>query len=305
MKMKIVILSRGPQLYSTQSLLRAGMRRGHQIRIIDHVLCDFMIEKGQMSVYHNGFLIDQPDAIIPRIGSSVTAKGAAVISQFEAMNRITTVRSMALLQARDKLRSLQKLASCGIGIPATAYLNDTENIRTIIDRLGGLPVVIKLLESTHGIGVILAESFKSAESTVEAFQKLKERVIIQEFIEEAKGADIRALVVAGEVVAAMKRQAQAGEFRSNLHRGASSTPVKLTAQEKEVVLRSTKIMGLDIAGVDILRSSRGPLIMEINASPGLEGIETTTRIDVSSKIIHYLEKRFRFQQDQIKSNKIR
>lgn len=299
MKMKIIILSRGPQLYSTQSLLRAGMRRGHQIRIVDHVLCDFMIEKGRMSVYHNGFLLDQPDAIIPRIGSSVTAKGAAVISQFEAMNRITTVRSMALLQARDKLRSLQKLASCGIAIPATAYLNDTQNIRTIIDRLGGLPVVIKLLESTHGIGVILAETFKSAEATVEAFQKLKERVIIQEFIEEAKGADIRALVVAGEVVAAMKRQAQAGEFRSNLHRGASANAVTLTAQEKDVVLRSTKIMGLDIAGVDILRSSRGPLIMEINASPGLEGIETTTGIDVSGKIIRYLEKRYRFQQEQI------
>lgn len=274
------------------------------MRIVDHVLCDFMIEKGRLSVYYDGFLIDQPDAIIPRIGSSVTAKGAAVISQFEAMNRITTVRSMALLQARDKLRSLQKLASYGVGVPATAYLNDNENIRTIINRLGGLPVVIKLLESTHGVGVILAETFSSAESTLEAFQKLKERVILQEFIQEAKGTDVRALVVAGEVVAAMKRQAPEGEFRSNLHRGASARPVELTAHERDVVLRATKIMGLDIAGVDLLRSSRGPLIMEINASPGLEGIETTTRIDVAGKIIRYLEQRYQFQQDQIKSKKI-
>lgn len=297
--MKIIILSRGPQLYSTQSLLRAGMRRGHQMRVIDHVLCDFMIEKNRMSVYHDGFIIDRPDAIIPRIGSSVTAKGAAVISQFEAMNMITTARSMALLQARDKLRSLQKLASYGIDIPSTAYLNDTQNIRSIINRLGGLPIVIKLLESTHGIGVILAETYTSAESTIEAFQKLKERVIIQEFIEESKGADIRALVVAGEVVAAMKRQAKAGEFRSNLHRGASATPVNLSAKEKEIVLRSTKIMGLDIAGVDLLRSSRGPLVMEINASPGLEGIETITGIDVSGKIIRYLEARYRLKKEQI------
>lgn len=303
--MKIIILSRGPQLYSTQSLLRAGMRRGHQIRVVDHVLCDFLIEKGRMAVYHNGYLLDRPDAIIPRIGSSVTAKGAAVISQFEAMNRITTVRSTALLQARDKLRSLQKLASCGISVPATAYLSDSENIRSIIDQLGGLPVVIKLLESTHGVGVILAETFTNAEATIEAFQKLKERVIVQEFIKESKGADVRALVVAGQVVAAMKRQAQAGEFRSNLHRGASATPVELTAKETDVVLRATKIMGLDIAGVDLLRSNRGPLIMEINASPGLEGIETTTRIDVAGKIIRYLEQRYRFQQDQIKSKKLR
>lgn len=277
------------------------MRRGHQMRIIDHVNCHFVIKKNQMSIYHDGFLIDTPDAIIPRIGSSVTAKGAAVIAQFEAMNLITTVRSMALLQARDKLRCLQKLASCGIDVPTTAYINDNENLVTVINQLGGMPVVIKLLESTHGVGVILAETLKSAESTIEAFQKLRERVIIQEFIEEAKGADVRVLVVAGQVVAAMKRQAKPGEFRSNLHRGASAEMVRLTEQEKEVVLRSTKVMGLDIAGVDILRSKRGPLVMEINASPGLEGIETITRVDVAGKIIRYIETRHRINNEHQKA----
>lgn len=301
--MRIVILSRGPQLYSTQSLFRAGMRRGHQMRIIDHTQCQFLIEKNKLVVYHEGFVINRPDAIIPRIGSSVTSIGASVISQFEAMNLITTVRSTALLQARDKLRSLQKLASCGIDVPATVYLNDAIHLSQVIDRVGGLPVVIKLLESTHGIGVLLAESLKSAESTIEAFQKLKERVIIQEFIKEAGGADIRALVVAGKVVAAMKRQAKAGEFRSNLHRGASSTAVILSAREEEIVIRATRIMGLDIAGVDLLQSERGPLVMEINASPGLEGIENTTGVDVSGSIIRFIEKRYRLQREEYRKNK--
>lgn len=289
--MKIVILSRGPQLYSTQSLLRAGMRRGHQVRIIDHVNCQFSIQKGQMSVLHNGFPIDPPDAIIPRIGSSVTAKGAAVIAQFEAMGIQTTVDSMALLRARDKLRCLQALAAQGVDVPKTAYLNDTQYLPTIIRQLGGLPIVIKLLESTHGVGVILAENLKSAESTIEVFQQLNERVLLQEYIEESKGADIRVLVVAGRVIAAMKRQAQPGEFRSNLHRGASAEAIRITEQEKQLVIKATQIMGLKIAGVDLLRSHRGPLVMEINASPGLEGIETITRIDVAGEIIRYLERR--------------
>lgn len=301
--MKIVILSRGPQLYSTQSLLRAGMRRGHQVRIIDHVNCHFTIQKGRMSVYHDGFLVDQPDAIIPRIGSSVTAKGAAVIAQFEAMKVITAVRSMPLLQARDKLRCLQKLAASGVDVPKTAYLNNNEHLSTVIDQLGGLPVVIKLLESTHGVGVILAETLKTAESTIEVFQKLRERVLIQEFIEESRGADIRVLVIAGKVVAAMKRQAKAGEFRSNLHRGASAEAIRITDEEKRLVLQATKIMGLDIAGVDLLRSRRGPLVMEINASPGLEGIETITKVDVAGSIIRYLENKHRLKIEQ--ANQIR
>lgn len=295
--MKIIILSRGPQLYSTQSLQRAGMRRGHQVRILDHVNCHFTIQKGRMSIYHDGFLVHQPDAIIPRIGSSVTAKGAAVIAQFEAMNTITTVRSMALLQARDKLRCLQKLASFGIEVPKTAYLHDNAHLPSVIQQLGGLPLVIKLLESTHGVGVILAETLQTAESTIEVFQKLRERVLLQEFIEESNGADIRVLVVAGKVVAAMKRQAQAGEFRSNLHRGASAEAVRITEEEKEVVVRATKIMGLEIAGVDLLRSHRGPLVMEINASPGLEGIETITGVDVAGKVIRYLENRYRLKKE--------
>lgn len=252
-----------------------------------------------MSIYHDGFLVDTPDAIIPRIGSSVTAKGAAVIAQFEAMNMITTVRSMALLQARDKLHCLQKLAAHGIDVPNTSYVNDNAHLVTVINQLGGLPVVIKLLESTHGVGVILAETLKSAESTIEAFQKLRERVIIQEFIEEANGADIRVLVVAGRVVAAMKRQARPGEFRSNLHRGASAEPIRITEEEKEIVLKATKVMGLDIAGVDLLRSDRGPLVMEINASPGLEGIETITNVDVSGKIMRFLEDRYRLRKSKV------
>lgn len=295
--MKIVILSRGPQLYSTQSLFRAALRRGHQSRIVDHTRCHLLVEKGKMTIYHDGFVVDQPDAIIPRIGTSVTARGAAVISQFESLDLITTVGSSPLIQARDKLKTLQKMAGNGIDVPGTAYLSSNENLLSVIDRLGGFPVVIKLLEGTHGIGVILAETLKSAEATIEAFQKLKERVIIQEFIAEARGADIRAIVIAGQVVASMKRQAKAGEFRSNLHRGATATPVQLTKQEEEIVIKATKVMGLEIAGVDLLRSERGPLIMEINASPGLEGIETTTGTDVAGKIIKFLERRFRMQKE--------
>ncbi|MEO0340726.1 MAG: RimK family alpha-L-glutamate ligase [Bacteroidota bacterium] len=299
--MKIIILSRGPQLYSTQSIFRAALRRGHQVRIVDHTRCHLLVENRKLTVYHDGFVVDQPDAIIPRIGSSVTARGAAVISQFESANLITTVESTALLQARDKLKTLQKMAGSGIDVPGTAYLSSNENLLAVIDRLGGFPVVIKLLEGTHGIGVILAETLKSAEATIEAFQKLKERVIIQEFIAEAKGADIRAIVIAGKVVASMKRQAKAGEFRSNLHRGATATPTRLTKAEEETVVKATQLMGLDIAGVDLLRSARGPLIMEINASPGLEGIENTTGVDVAGKIIRFLEARYRMKKERGRS----
>ncbi|MEZ5042592.1 MAG: RimK family alpha-L-glutamate ligase [Saprospiraceae bacterium] len=289
--MDIAILSRGPQLYSTQSLYRAGRARGHNMYVIDHTLCNLVIEAGQPQIYYEGRPIRTFDAVIPRIGASVTEQGAAVISQFELMNVFTAVRSNALRLSRDKLRCLQELLRQNLDTPKTAALGLNMNLWPAINAIGGFPVVIKLLEGTHGIGVILCETIQQAESTVEAFQRLKERVILQEFIHEAEGADIRAFIVAGEVVAVMKRQAKEGEFRSNLHRGASAVTDHLTPIETNIVCRAAKAMGLSVAGVDLLRSNRGPLIMEVNASPGLEGIETVTGINVAAKIMALIEQK--------------
>lgn len=289
--MDIAILSRGPQLYSTQSLYRAGRARGHNMYVIDHTLCNLVIEAGQPQIYYEGRPIRTFDAVIPRIGASVTEQGAAVISQFELMNVFTVVRSNALRLSRDKLRCLQELLKQNLDIPKTAALGLNMNLWPAINAIGGFPVVIKLLEGTHGIGVILCETIQQTESTVEAFQRLKERVILQEFIQEAEGADIRAFIVAGEVVAVMKRQAKEGEFRSNLHRGASAATDQLTPIETNIVCRAAKAMGLSVAGVDLLRSNRGPLIMEVNASPGLEGIETVTGLNVAAKIMALIEQK--------------
>lgn len=288
--MKIAILSRGPQLYSTQSLVRAGMKRGHAMHIVDHTRCTLAVGRGRPRIYYNDYPLERFDAVIPRIGASVTLQGASVISHFEMMQSFTVARSEALLQSRDKLRCLQKLARCGIEVPRTVLAAAGQDLMPLLSELGGLPVVVKLLESTHGNGVLLAESYRAAESMIEAFQRLGERIIIQEFIREAKGADIRALVVAGEVVAAMKRQARSGEFRSNLHRGASAEVANLSDEEMEVVRKSVKMLGLDVAGVDFLRSRRGPLVMEVNASPGLEGIEGVTGVDVAGKVIEFIER---------------
>ncbi len=289
--MKIGILSRGPQLYSTRSLLRAGIRHGHNIRVIDYTRCNVIFERGTTRIEYDYTTLKNFDAIIPRIGASVTAQGAAVINGFEMMNVFSTARSEALLLSRNKLRSLQKLARCGVDIPKTYFPSPGQDVEQMIDCLGGMPLVIKLLESTHGAGVILSESRANLEATMEAFQRLKSPVIVQEYIREAKGSDIRVILVAGEIIAVMRRQAQEGEFRSNLHRGASAETIELTDEEEKIVKSAVRIMGLDVAGVDLLRSVRGPLIMEVNASPGLEGIETTTGIDVSSQIIHFIEKR--------------
>lgn len=291
--MNITILSRGPTLYSTQSLVRACQRRGHHAMVIDHAQCDLLIEKGLPQIYYEGRRLYNIDAVIPRIGASITTRGAAVINQFEMMQIFTTLQSEALLLTRDKLKCLQKLSSVGIDIPKTAFANTTPNLNKLIAAVGGVPVVIKLVESTHGTGVILADSKIAAKSTIETLLKLKERVLIQEFIKEADGADIRALVVGNRVVGSMIRKAQEGEFRSNLHRGASSKIVRLTEKEEKVALHATKVMGLNIAGVDILRSKRGPLIMEVNASPGLEGIETTTGVDIAGEIINFVEKNYK------------
>jgi len=289
--MNIAILSRGSQLYSTQSLYRAGFRRVHHMQVIDHQRCNLLIEKNIPQVYYEGSPLLAIDAVIPRIGASVTSYGAAVIKQFEMMDVFTSARSEALLQSRDKFRCLQRLFVCGLDVPKTFICRNVEDLPKLIDKLGGAPVIVKLLESTHGIGVVLAENKKTAISIVEAFSKTNQRVIVQEFIEEAKGADIRAFVVGGRVVAAMKRQATDGEFRSNLHRGATAFPVQLNEEEQRMVTKATRVMGLDVAGVDLLRSKRGMLVLEVNASPGLEGIEGTTGVNIAGAIIDFVARR--------------
>ncbi|MBK6947875.1 MAG: RimK family alpha-L-glutamate ligase [Haliscomenobacter sp.] len=289
--MNIAILSRGPQLYSTQSLFRAGLLRGHSMQIIDHTQCVLGMENGKFEVYHGDLPLSSLDAVIPRIGTSVTQEGISLISHLELMNVFTSTRSQGLWQARDKLRALQRLQGYGIEIPNTFFPSEGTPLGPIVERPGGLPVVIKMIESTHGIGVMLAETMQNAQSTLDAFHRLNTRVVLQEFIREVSGTDIRALVVNGKPVAAMKRIAQEGEFRSNLHRGGRAISVKLTEKERSVVIKAARIMGLDVAGVDLLRSNRGPLVMEVNASPGLEGIETTTGVDVAGRIIQFIERK--------------
>lgn len=287
--MKIAILSRGPQLYSTQSLIRAGIKKGHEMHVVDHTRCSLVLERDRPRILYQGYRLERFDAVIPRIGASVTSIGASVISQFENMNVFVAANAAALIEARDKLRCLHRLSQHGIQIPKTVFIASGQNMQAAVSQLGGLPVVVKLLEGTHGIGVILAETFRTVESTVEAFQRLNNRVMLQEFIREAKGRDVRVLVVNNQVVAAMERQARSGEFRSNLHRGGSARQVKLTPEERELAVKVVQIMGLHVGGVDFLRSERGPLIMEVNASPGLEGIETVTGINVAGRIIQFIE----------------
>jgi ribosomal protein S6--L-glutamate ligase len=288
--LNIALLSRGPGLYSTQSLFRAARNRGHYVRVIDHGQVSLLIEQGIPQVVYEGGRLVGMDAVIPRIGASVTDYGAAVIRQFELMGVYTATRSEALIMARDKLKCLQILSAGHIAVPKTVIAGMPEAVPRLIDLLGGTPIVVKMLESTHGVGVVLAESRNTAISIIEAFTKLGQPVILQEFIEEAAGSDIRAFVVGRRVVAAMLRQAQEGEFRSNLHRGATATQVELTPEEVKIVVESARLMNLEVAGVDILRSKRGPLVMEVNASPGLEGIETTTKVDIAGAIIENLER---------------
>jgi ribosomal protein S6--L-glutamate ligase len=288
--MKIAILSRNPNLYSTKRLVEAGKQRGHEMVILDHQKCVLAIEKGRPHVYHKGEEVTGINAVIPRIGASVTFYGAAVVRQFEMMKIFSAVESQALVRSRDKLRSLQLLSRAGIGMPKTAFASEAKNINNLIEIVGGTPVVIKLLEGTQGIGVILAETHKSAKSMIEAFMDLEANILIQEFIKEAGGADVRAFVVDGKIVGAMKRQGAPGEFRSNLHRGGSAQVIELSNEEKHTAIKSAKKLGLAIAGVDMLQSARGPLVMEVNSSPGLEGIEGATKEDIAGKIIEYVER---------------
>lgn len=287
--MKIAVLSRNPKLYSTRRLLEAIEQRGHEGLIIDHLKCDIVIDNDGPSLYYQGEKVKDIDAIIPRIGASVTFYGTAVVRQFEMMKVFSAVSSLAITRSRDKLRSLQILSRSGIGMPKTAFTNFSKHENNTLELVGNAPVVIKLLEGTQGLGVVLAESKKAATSVVEAFEGLKARVILQEFIEESGGADIRAFVVNGEVVGAMKRQGKEGEFRSNLHRGGSANIIKLKRAEKAAALKAAEAMGLKIAGVDMLQSKRGPLILEVNSSPGLEGIENATGVDIAGKIVEYIE----------------
>jgi len=288
--MKIAVLSRNPKLYSTRRLVEAGEERGHEIRVIDHMLCYMTIASQRPTIHYKGEELTSFDAIIPRIGASVTFFGTAVVRQFEMMGVYSVNESVAISRSRDKLRSLQLLARKGIGMPVTGFAHSTKYTNDLIDMAGGAPVVIKLLEGTQGIGVVLAETSKAAESVIEAFRGLRENILVQEFIKEAGGADIRCLVIGDKVVAAMKRQGKEGEFRSNLHRGGSATIVKLTPEERSTAVRAARIMGLNVAGVDLLRSNHGPVVMEVNSSPGLEGIEKATEKNVAGQIIQFIEK---------------
>lgn len=288
--MKIAVLSRNSDLYSTRRLVEAGRERGHELHIIDHLKCNIEIEKGDPSLYYGDAYLEDFHAVIPRIGASVTFYGTAVVRQFEMMGVFTVASSRGIVHSRDKLRCLQVLSREGIGLPKTIFTNYSKNVEHVVESAGGAPVVLKLLEGTQGLGVVLAENENAAQSVLEAFNGLKARVIVQEFIKEAKGADIRAFVVDGEVVGAMKRQGKPGEFRSNLHRGGSSRIIELTEEEKETAILAAGTLGLAVAGVDLLQSGRGPLVLEVNSSPGLEGIEKTTGTDIAGKIIEYIER---------------
>lgn len=288
--MNIVILSRNPYLYSTKRLVEAAKKRKHTVEVIDPLKCEIIIEKKNPAVLYKGKPLENIDAIIPRIGASVTFYGTAVVRQFEMMKIFSTVESQALVRSRDKLRSLQVLSRSGLGMPKTVFSNYTKDVAEVIAYVGGAPLVIKLLEGTQGLGVVLAETNNAAESVLEAFNGLQARVIVQEFIKESKGADIRVFVVDGNVVGAMKRQGKEGEFRSNLHRGGTANVIELTDEEENAALRAAKSLGLGICGVDMLQSARGPLILEVNSSPGLEGIEAATKKDIAKTIIRYIER---------------
>ena len=259
--MKIAILSRNPSLYSTRRLVEAAEKRGHQTQVIDHTKCNIEVEQSGPSLFYGDEYLKGFDAVIPRIGSSVTFYGTAVVRQFEMMNVFSAVSSSGIIHSRDKLRCLQVLSREGLGLPKTVFTNYSKNVEHVVQSAGGAPVVLKLLEGTQGLGVVLAENQNAAQSVLEAFNGLKARVIVQEFIKEAKGADIRAFVVDGEVVGAMKRQGKPGEFRSNLHRGGSSRVIELTEEEKDTAIRAASAVGLGIAGVDLLQSERGPLVL--------------------------------------------
>jgi len=286
--MKIAILSRGPKLYSTRRLREAALARGHEPLVVDYLRCYMNIATHRPRVIYNGEPLEV-DAVIPRIGASKTFYGTAVVRQFEMMGVFPLNESQAIVRSRDKLRCMQLLSRRGIGLPVTGFAHSTKDVEGVIDSVGGAPVVVKLLEGTQGIGVVLCETRNAASSVIEAFRGLDANILVQEFIKEAGGADIRAFVVGNKVVATMLRQGAPGEFRSNLHRGGSANKIKITPEERSTAVRSAKAMGLRVCGVDMLRSNHGPVVMEVNSSPGLEGIEQATGLDVANSIIRYIE----------------
>ena len=289
--MKIAILSQDASLYSTRRLKEAGEARGHEMRVINYLRCYMNITSHKPSVIYQGKPLENFDAIIPRIGASRTFYGTAVVRQFEVRSVFSANESQAISRSRDKLRCLQILARAGIGLPVTGFAHATQDIDGLIETVGGAPLVIKLLEGTQGIGVVLTETHQAAKSVIEAFRGLDANILVQEFIKEAGGADLRCFVIGDKVVASMKRQGAPGEFRSNLHRGGKAEKIKLTPEERSTAVRSAKAMGLRVAGVDLLRSNHGPVVMEVNSSPGIEGIEAATEVDVAGKIIEFLEKK--------------
>ncbi len=288
--MKIGILSRGPKLYSTRRLVEAAKQRDHEVQVVNPLRCYMNITSQKPQIHYQGSELERFDAVIPRIGASVTFYATAVLRQFEMMGVYPLNESVAISRSRDKLRSLQLLSRKGIGLPVTGFANHADDIDDLLTMVGGAPLVIKLLEGTQGKGVVLAETKKAAESVIDAFSGLRANILIQEFIKEAGGADLRCLVIGDKVVAAMKRTAKEGEFRSNLHRGGSAELGKLTPMERQTAVRASNVMGLNLSGVDILRANHGPVVLEVNSSPGLEGIETATGKDIAGMIIEYIEK---------------
>jgi len=284
--MTVYILSRNPNLYSTKRLVEAGEAKGWKIRVIDYLMCTIEIIKDELAVIYKGELLPVPDAIVPRIGASRTFFGTAMVRHFEIMGAFSVAGNLAIARSRDKLRSLQVLSRQGVDMPKTVFASNKANAKDVIKLSGGTPLVLKILEGTQGVGVVLAETQKAAQSVLDAFYGMDVNLLVQEFIKEAGGADIRALVVNGEVVGAMKRQGAEGDFRSNLHQGGSATAYKLNRKEKSMALAAAKAMGLGVCGVDMIPSKRGPLVMEVNSSPGLEA----TGVDIAGKIMNYIEK---------------
>jgi ribosomal protein S6--L-glutamate ligase len=288
--MRIAILSRRPELYSTRALVEAGQKRGHEVRVFDTLQFDLCIRRRKPELLYQGEPVGHVDAVIPRVGASITFYGLAVVRQFEMMGVYCLNESQAIARSRDKLRSLQLLCRHDIGVPPTVFTRQADHVRDCIGLVDGPPVVVKLLEGTQGIGVVLAETERAASSVIDAFHGLDQNILIQKFIKEAHGSDIRALVVGRKVVGAMRRQAVAGEFRSNLHRGGTATKVRLPIEFRKTALAAARVLGLRLAGVDMLESKEGPMIMEVNSTPGLEGIEKATGADVAGAVIEHLER---------------
>jgi ribosomal protein S6--L-glutamate ligase len=287
--LKIGILSRNPRIYSTHRLVKAALARGHEVKVVNPLRCYMNITSAKPMIHYKEYKLDDFNAIIPRIGASITYYGSAILRQFEMMGVFTLNDSTSITRSRDKLRSLQILSRSGIGLPTTSFAHSTKMTEKLIQMVGGAPCVIKLIEGTQGKGVILAETAKAAESVIDGLRQMKAHFLVQEFIRESNGCDIRAFVIGNRVVASMMRQAKEGEFRSNLHRGGTAIPVEISTEEAEVAVNAAHVLGLNVAGVDLLRSSRGPLVLEVNSSPGLQGIETSTGLNIADMIIAYIE----------------